>query len=248
MYEQEACCSKNSITYKDLVKAKIALEKANRPLTSVITGTNIFTFGNCTSAPTPPQQYCFNDNCMGCDFPKQEQGNNPMRIETNSATAIVSAIKSDEAIQRDYLLDELRRLVDYSWNDTKFEMLREMFNLDAPKYPKSSQELIDAFANGKFTVDQAKVDANTKFYADPGNEGYYDDEGCGKADRFYGITFTGLPVADHTGYEAAVESYKKAQKDTKRTIIVSSPADGLAALVALEAWMPATAPTTATVQ
>lgn len=241
--QSQACCKK-----MPTIKTKLC----EPTTTSNIFGINFsdpFSFGNCTSAPTPPVSILHSD---GAYYPpkdyQQEQGNNPMRIETNSATAIVSAIKSDEAIQRDYLLDELRRLVDYSWNDTKFTVLREMFNLDAPKYPKSSQELIDAFANGKFTVDQAKVDANAKLLAKMTPEDYYDDEGCGKADRFYGITFTDLPVADHTGYAAAVESYKKAQKDTKRTIIVSSPADGLAALVALEAWMPATAPTTATVQ
>lgn len=242
--QSQACCKK-----MPTIKTKLC----EPTTTSNIFGINFsdpFSFGNCTSAPTPPVSILHSD---GAYYPpkdyQQEQGNNPMRIETNSATAIVSAIKSDEAIQRDYLLDELRKLTDYTWKDTKFEVLRELFNMDAPIYPRTSQELIDAFTNGKVTIDQTKVDANTKFFAGVSDDGYYDDEGCGKSSRFYGITFTDLPVADRKGYEAATAAYAKAQQDTKRTIIVSSPADGLAALVALEAWMPTqNAPTTATVQ
>ncbi len=174
----------------------------------------------------------------------KQEGITPMAYDTkiNSAAATIVNAQSDESRQRDYLLEEFHTLTKYSWQDSKFETLKKQFNINAPEYPLSSQALIDAFAGGKFTVDQKKVDANTKFFSDTDSDdpdGYCDDY---VASRFYGITFTGLPVADLKGYEAAVAAYEKAKVDTKRTIIVSSPADGLKALLALEAWT-YTAPT-----
>lgn len=160
-----------------------------------------------------------------------------MRIDNTTATAYVTAAKSDESTQRDFLLEEFSRATE-SWRDTKPCEIGKLFNLGASLFPDSSQELIDAFANSKFTVDTAKVALNTA--ANTGSEGYYDANGDYTGRQFYGITFTDLPVADRSGYDAAIEAYKKQKVDTKRKIIVGTPADGLAALEALEAWMPTT--------
>jgi hypothetical protein len=214
----------------------------------------VYELGNCTSAPTPPVEWTYH-NYDKLVYPlvvmKQEEGNNPMfatktvqAVPSNGALAIsVSGSgpsKSDEMTQREYLLGELRDHTQYEWQDEKLAEIRKLFNIDAPKYPKSSQELIDAFKNGKYTVDQAKVDKNTKFYAEQLDE-VYDDEDNGIYKRFYGITFTDLPIPDHKGWEAAKTAYRKLVKDTERKIMVSSPADGLTALLALEAWTPTTA-------
>lgn len=185
--------------------------------------------GNCptaTTACTPISGY-----------EEQKQGNNPMRVTETSATVSVAAAVSDESKQRDYLLSELDEAVRYSWKDSKYAELRKQFNIGTPTVPETPQALLDAFSTGAFTVDQKKVDRATK-YAKDGLEDEDDSEYPGS--RFYGITFTGLPVADRKGYDAAVAAYEKAKKDTKRAIIVGSPADGLTALLALEAWTPAT--------
>lgn len=212
--------------------------------------TNTISFTTCTPysldcckpapIPQPAQHYV-----SGYWTDNEQQGNNPMRIETNSATAVVSAVRSDEAIQRDYLMAEFSRLTAY---DQKFGELREFFNIDAPKYPKDTQTLIDAFKDGKIVIDQAKVDANTKLLSGEGGRSY-DDADDYVGGRFYGLTFTALPTPDYKGWEAAKEAYEALKTATKRKIIVGSPADGLAALEALEAWTPTqNAPTTATVQ
>lgn len=175
----------------------------------------------------------------------KQQGNNPMRneISTTSAALTVIGSASDESKQRDYLLEDLDRLIKYNWNDPKLPELRKLFNIDAPTIPRSSQELLDAFKNGKFTVDQKKVDANAKYFESTDIDSDEDDDDYSgySGERFYGITFTDLPVADRKGYHAAVEAYEKAKKDTKRKIIVASPAEGLDALIALENWKPETA-------
>lgn len=208
--------------------------------------------GCCKQAPTPCVEIPFGY------FPGeviQEEGNNPMIMSkaipaSNTSLSSISLSmsddrKSDEMTQRDYLLGELRTMTRYDWQDKKQTMLLKMFNIDAPMYPKSSQELIDAFKNGKFTVDQAKVDKNTKYFSKQTMDVTdYDDEDSDFSRRFFGITFTDLPVADRTGWETAKDEYRKAQKDTERKIQIGSPADGLAALVAFEAWMPSNAPTT----
>lgn len=225
-------CSKYiSAPSKDFRKAVKTLKAANIPGPYMAVQSPI-ELGNCptaTTACTPISGY-----------KEQKQGNNPMRVTETSATVSVAAAVSDESKQRDYLLSELDETVRYSWNDPKYAALRKQFNIDTPKVPETSQEILDAFSTGAFTVDQKKVDSATKWAKRYESDDDFDDEYEGQSSRFYGITFTGMPVADRKGYDAAVAAYDKAKKDTKRAIIVGSPADGLAALISLETWAPAT--------
>lgn len=188
---------------------------------------------------------------------KEEEGNNPMsRFDdvcyaapksavTAGAMAITvqaPAVPSDEMTQRKFLMEELSKFDRYEWQaGSATSALRKLFNLDAPKYPATSQALLDAFKSGAFEVDQAKVDKNAKLL-ELDDEDRYDDEDDFVGERFYGIKFTGLPVPDQKGFDAAKAALEALKVDTKRSIMVGSPADGLAALKALEAWTP-TGPT-----
>lgn len=205
--------------------------------------------GNCTAStpstgwtnqyyidPTPPMAL-------------QQEGNNPMCYNkaTPIATSSLSALsismpdsKSDEMTQREWLLSELSALVGNDWRYDSFtrmthDKLREMFNMNAPEYPEGSQTIIDAFKNGKVVIDQTKVDLQTAFLA-ASEDDRHDLWREGIRERYYGITFTDLPVADKKGYVLASEAFEKAKLDTKRKIMIGSPADGLAALMALESW------------
>lgn len=213
------------------------------------------TFGDCTSAPTSPKPSYF-EELERYIRPTKEQGNNPMRYDdmygtttsksnTNvagSSTVINMTNQSDESKQREYLLSEFDEATGYR-DETRHKLVKQ-FNLNAPTIPTSSAAILDAFKNGKFTTDQAKVDLNTKFHANEGEDGDYedrydsDDKYIGA--QYYGITFTDLPVADSKGYYAAMEEYETFKKNTKRAIIVGTPAEGLAALLALESWTPTT--------
>lgn len=201
--------------------------------------------GNCTAA-TPCVEVPF--GIYPYEVSKQE-GNNPMY--NTKATSALSSLTinapeacSDEMTQRDYLLSELKQMAYRSWDEGhKLTKLRKQFNLDAPMYPATSQGIIDAFKNGKVVIDQAKVDRQTAFFAASGNK----QDDLWEEDirsKYFGITFTDLPVADAAGYKAAHAAYEAEQKLTERTIHIASPADGLKALLAFEAWMPTPATTT----
>lgn len=218
------------ITMEDFARAKEALTVANVPQPHYVS------FGNCTEAATPPPHICTDADCMGCDFPKQEKGNNPMGYNQATATNITSSL-SDEAIQRGYLLEHLKEDNQYTWKeDTKYGELRELFFINVSQVPKSGKELLDAIQHGKFTVDQKRLDAAAK-HRQTGeiDDEFYDDD---YYSLYYGITFTDYPKPDRKGYDAAVKAYELAVKQTERKIIVGTPAEGLAALEALEAWLP----------
>lgn len=214
------------------------------------------TLGNCT-ANTPNSPFKWGTD-WSCEY--KEEGNNPMystktvAVPTQAAYASSITIQapegeSDAMKQRDYLLGELREITRNEWREShKLAELRKLFNIDAPMAPRTSQEIIDAFTKNLVTIDQAKVDAQTKFLA-ADEDTQHDLWKEGIRDRYYGITFTALPVADRKGYMAAYAEWQKMVTLTERTIKIGSPADGLAAILALEAWMPTqNAPTTTTVQ
>lgn len=212
--------------------------------------------GDCKPAPTPLDPYNNLSDFIQVVSPKQqEQGNNPMYANKTTASynapfavagATIINAKSDETGQREYLLEELTQAT--CWHDPMNAKLRKMFNMDARTVPLSSAELIDAIKNGKYKVDQKKVDRNTAFFADDGDDGdyedRYDDMDNYIGQMYYGITFTDLPVADHKGYDEARKEYETFKRNVKRTIIVGTPAEGLAALISLETWTPSNAPVT----
>lgn len=235
------------ILYKDYVSKMKNITATNIP-ENLIRYSNPY-LGNC-QATTPCMEVPF--GYFPSEVTKQE-GNNPMCISKHAAyatpvstTALSSlsiampTLKSDEMFQREYLIEQFNELTGNTWRydcwyRKAVDVLRKTFNMDAPISPKSSQELIDAFKSNAITIDQKKVDAQAAFLI--ANEMDQDDlweEGI--RDRYYGITFTSLPISDPKGYGLAIDALAKAQKDTKHKIMISSPADGLTALMALEAW------------
>lgn len=195
--------------------------------------------GNCTAATLTYEVSVLTPIC-GYGWSKQEKGNNPMRVEYNTPTASASVInsKSDEAYQREYLLTEFAG-TERTWTDPKLVELSKLFNIGAPTIPMTPKALLEAFQNGKFTVDEKKVARAEKAR----NGGLDDDDYDDFSDQdyyslFYGITFTDLPKEDRKGHDAAVKEYAKLKENTKRKIIVGTPAEGLDALLALEAWLP----------
>lgn len=199
----------------------------------------LVSLGNCTTAATPcvaelPYGYFLGEEVL------QQKGNNPMRVEYNTPTASASVInsKSDEAYQREYLLTELDIITRCTWRDAKYAELNKLFRISTPSNPTSSKALLDAIQNGKFTVDEKKLARAEKFDSDPDDFDFDEDDGTGLGNLFYGITFTDYPKPDRKGYDLAVKEYEKAKDNTKRKIIVGTPAEGLDALLALEAWLP----------
>lgn len=205
---------------------------------------NAFYFGDCKPATTPwptPADSNF--------YTTKEQGNNPMRSynDTFAPTAVAGATiinsQSDESKQRDFLMDEFKNAT--NWSDKTNSRLRKMFNIGAPTIPVTSAELIAAFKNGDFKVDQKKLDLNTKFHKDDNDDDdRYDEDDNYVGSQYYGITFTGLPVADHKGFETAHAEYETFKNNVRRKIIVGTPAEGLEALISLETWTPSNAPVT----
>lgn len=205
-------------------------------------------FGDCKPCVTPCVEIPFGS------FPGEvikQEGNNPMyntKTSTASADITINATKSlsDEMLQRQYLLDELTKMTRWEWQEgSKLSKIKKMFNLDAPIRPKTSAEFLAAITANAYTVNQAKVDAQTKYFAArEDNEDEDDLWAEGITNQYYGITFTSLPVEDRKGYETAEIQYRTMLKTTERTIHIASPADGLAALAAFEAWMPTPATTT----
>lgn len=200
----------------------------------------VATYAHLPIATCPPSGQM---NYINGQWIHQQEGINPMKTSTtiSSADISISAPPSDISKMRDYLISRLSEQTGrYEWNDPKYSEFAEKFNLNAPKRPATSQGIIDAFKNGKVTIDQAKVDKQTKYFAarDGDFEDYEDDYDNGITSQYFGITFTDLPVADRKGYDAAVVAYNKAKQDTKDTIMIADPVDGLAALKALQEWTP----------
>lgn len=156
----------------------------------------------------------------------------------------VTAPPSDTSKMRDYLMSRLTDIIGrYDWRRPIHGKLRKQFNLDAPVIPLTSQEIIDAFKNGKVSIDQKKVDKQTAYFKAKKLEQDFDDfdddfDYDGISNRYYGVTFTDLPVADRKGYDEAGKAYEQAILSAKDDIAVLDPKDGLAALKALENWTP----------
>jgi len=166
----------------------------------------------------------------------KQEGKTPMRYNDNYACASVTTAKSDAATQRDYLIGRLESAV----RNKRIE-LDKFFNRFVDNTPKTYKELIDAIKNDKFTLD-TKVTARVDAIHEDDDFGY-----CG-GNPFYGIVWSG-PVFDEKAWQAGKEAAGKQETAAKDIIMTGTAADGLAALQAFEAWLPAaTAPTTATVQ
>lgn len=179
-----------------------------------------------TFAPLPTSVAVPADVCC-----KKEEGNNPMRNYNDTyAVAAISNPKSDEAIQREYLIGRLE-----SASYPKREKLTDLFNLYVNNAPKSYKELIDAIKNDKFKLDAkrtARIDQRLEDLDD--DEPYY-----GGIDAYDGILWDG-PQPDTKGYGAATVEMQKQYTASKDAIMTGDAAAGLAALQAFEAWLPET--------
>lgn len=222
------------LTIQDFRKAKEALERATANI-PIYSQPHYFEFGDCKPAPTPVDPV-YPTACKPWGFQhNEEKGNNPMRYETTTANAVITAAKSDEAIQREYLSERLRGMTS-SWSNPKYRELRELFNIDVDNTPKTAKQLLDAIQGGKFKVDEKKLKKAEAYFN--GDDDFDDDCACEyPRGVWYGITFDG-PQPDHKGYDKALNDYEKAVQDTRDIIMISPPADGLAALKALENWQP----------
>lgn len=164
----------------------------------------------------------------------QQEGVNPMN--TINTTATVTASKTDLQTQREYLLkrwNDVQSSFCYGSLDTK---LNDAFNLNVDNHPKTSKELFDGITSGKYTLD-AKKSALQDIAAAKSDGGFYDDDDNIVWGPLYAFNWGGL-TPDRLGYEKARESFNDQLKAAKDTIMIADPADGLAALQALEAWTP----------
>lgn len=168
----------------------------------------------------------------------KEEGKTPMRYNDNyaSASANVTTVQSDAAVQRDYLLNRLSKA-----QYPKEQSFTKLFNLYVDNTPKTYKELIDAIKNDKFTLDPKAVKKVDKF-SDEDNE--Y-PEGFNPFGAFFGIVWEGL-TPDPEGYQAAVKELCKQATAAKDIIMTGDAADGLKALQDFEAWLPDTSPSTST--
>lgn len=177
--------------------------------------------------------------------PQQEQGNNPMATTMTATSLNIAIPKSDEMTQRDYLISEFRSEFE-GWRDPMQTKLSKMFNLNAPKSPKTPQALIDAIKNGKYEID-AKFEAKRKeryeeYLADGDiapdmtyEEFIEDHYGHGP---FAGLIFTDLPKADRKGYDAAYKQWEDAKRDARTKLMILPPTEGLDLLLSLRHWTP----------
>jgi len=173
------------------------------------------------------------------DRPKEE-GNNPMNTNLNLTVDASAPARAETQVQRDYLLQQFRERYE-GWRNDMESKLQKLFKLYAPTKPQSAADLVAAITAGKFTIDQKKIDlavSRGEYYADEEGETFDAKAYAADLGTFFAMTFTDYPEPDRKGYEAAIEAWNKAKRDTKDLIMVSSPTDGLAAMKALDAWQP----------
>ena len=196
----------------------------------ILNGT--YTIGN-TATPT----------CAPCaKAVKKEEGNNPMRYDAVTVAPSIQidapAPVSEVTTQREYLNKRLQAVYrSFEFGD-KFYELRKFFNIGVQTGPKNYRELIAAIKADEFTIDKKVEKRLDRMVEDRESDDYNDFD-----DDFYfspmeGINFTKFPKEDWEGHRKAVEEMNKVYQDTKDTIAISDPKDGLAALKAFEAWWP----------
>lgn len=182
----------------------------------------------------------------------QQEGINPMFTEKNKTTAVSSAFTinaaeqpTEASIQRDYLLSRLEGLKS-RFEDMSRKIrndLRKQFNLDAKDLPSDPTEFVRLLKKGDITLDDKRI-AKLKARAESLDEDEYGDDeldetGTPDIFRYHSLTsfliWKDAPKADRKGYDAASAAYAADFQRTK-DIIMTSPADGLDAIYALENW------------
>lgn len=199
-----------------------------------------YTLGNTAAKPG-----C----CKAEPVPKKEEGKNPMRYDAVTVAPSIQidapAPVSEVTTQREYLNKRLHAVYrSFEFGD-KFYELRKFFNIGVQTGPKNFRELIAAIKADEFTIDKKVEKRLDRMVEDRESDDYndFDDDFC--FTPMDGINFTKFPEADWEGHRKAVEEMNKVYQDTKDTIAISDPKDGLAALKAFEAWWPTKATDTA---
>ena len=123
---------------------------------------------------------------------------------------------TDDAKARQYLDQRLRDV----WCRHE-KALRVKFFTDEAEAPKTPKELADRLAAGKFTVRDEKDDDKDKWYGSIKNHIEWRDP---------------KTPADKAGFAAFEVLLDKQNILAQDAIMVKTPADGLAALQAFEAW------------
>lgn len=215
------------ITYKDFERAKAMLEANDCK-------SNWFEFAPLPTNPLAPRAkavpFPVTKTIPGC---KKQEGNKPMRYNDNyaSASATLTAPKSDAAVQREYFTKRLD-----SAGMEQSDKMSKTFNLSARLGPKNFAELIDMIKNDKFKINKKAQNKLDELTADGNPDAWY-------YDATYGIDWDG-PKADYKGYEAALVDLEKQLTSARDTIMSGDAAAMKAAVEAFEAWTP-TATTTA---
>lgn len=205
-----------------------------------------YPYGKRTEAKIAYQKYLA-DNSIS----KEQQGNKPMsycddfnpyssfttkaNYTTSAAVAVCAPVKSDIAIQREYLLGRLETA-----SRTKRTELETLFNLFVDNEPKGAADLIDRITNKKYTLDDAKI-AKAKRDRDHELDRSYDDDcGCYEytSGLFYGLTWEG-PKPDKNGYNLAIIERDKQYNIAKDAIMIFDPVTAATALKTFEDWKPA---------
>lgn len=175
---------------------------------------------------------------IACDYPTPAPApvkQWPAKVSRSQAKAetktevenTMSYAKTEEATKRDYLLGRISEI-----RYEKRDELNNLFNLYEKSTPRSYAELIEYIKEGKYELDAKRtktIDASIEEHG-------IDYMGFSPFD---GIKFTARPTADWDGYNAAYKELNKQIQSTKDTIMSGDYDKGLAAIQALEAWVPA---------
>lgn len=130
--------------------------------------------------------------------------------------------KHIESSKINYLSDRASRA-----RFTAYDNINETFNLNLPKAPKTPEALVDAITSGSYTI--LPKEERSRYGA-----------------LFDAIVWRAPTVkADEAGAEAAKKVFDVLYKSAQDAIMISTPAEALTAVQALDAWTPTVTPTAA---
>jgi hypothetical protein len=168
-----------------------------------------------TTATVCSNYVCWSQPVSLAPTPSQDQYKVPCQEVKGNKPMYVDNDKHIESSKINYLNDRRENLF-YS----KRADLQKQFGLVDDEAPITANDLVKRIQDGKFVIPTDKGDAQNY-----------------EATRF--IKWRD-PAAkkDQAGYDAAIKQYAVANQDTKDVIAIGTPAEGLAAVKALDAWTP----------
>lgn len=183
-----------------------------------------------------PEYYQLADMCQPCvpcdpypvdTVPSKKKDTNPMRYDSVTVAPAINieakAAPDADAVKRKYLNDRL-----YMVRGNFRNAMQDKFNYYGSAAPKTYKQLIEKITKGEFKLDEKRT-KKIDFYVED-NDWY--------GNSFDGIIWTGEGAPDRDGYNAVIELFEVEYKKTQDTVAIGTPAEGLAAIQALEAWTP----------